>query len=54
MTIADRQMEDTVNIFHKGGNDGRVRRRLERPTGSVRWRADTPDRRDEAIDIFLP
>jgi len=52
MTIADRQTEDAVNIFHMGSNEGRVRRRLERPTGSVRWRADTPDRHDEAIDIF--
>lgn len=52
MTIGDRQVEDAANIFHRGGNEGRVRRRLERPTGSVRWRADTPDRRDEAIDIF--
>jgi hypothetical protein len=52
MTVGDRQMEDAVNKFHIGGEDGRVRRRLERPTGSVRWRADTPDRRDEAIDIF--
>ena len=54
MTISDRQVEDAVNIFHEGSNEGRVRRRLERPTGSVRWRADTPDRRDEAIDIIYP
>lgn len=54
MTIGDRQVEDAVNVFHTGGDEGRVRRRLERPTGSVRWRADTPDRRDEAIDIIYP
>ena len=54
MTMSDRQLEDAVNVFHRGGGDGRVRRRLERPTGSVRWRADTPDRRDEAIDIIYP
>ncbi len=54
MTISDRQVEDAANMFHEGSNEGRVRRRLERPTGSVRWRADTPDRRDEAIDIIYP
>lgn len=54
MTMSDRQLEDAVNVFHSGGGDSRVRRRLERPTGSVRWRADTPDRRDEAIDIIYP
>lgn len=54
MTMSDRQLEDAVNIFHMGSGSGRVRRRLERPTGSVRWQADTPDRRDEAIDIIYP
>ncbi|HWV12463.1 MAG TPA: MFS transporter [Sphingobium sp.] len=54
MTIGDRQVEDAANRFHHGSNEGRVRRRLERPTGSVRWHADTPDRRDEAIDIIYP
>ena len=54
MTMGDRQIEDAANIFHMGRSEGRVRRRLERPTGSVRWRADTPDRRDEAIDIIYP
>ena len=54
MTISDRQVEDAANMFHEGSNEGRVRRRLERPTGSVRWRVDTPDRRDEAIDIIYP
>lgn len=54
MTMSDRQIEDAANVFHMGSGEGRVRRRLERPTGSVRWRADTPDRRDEAIDIIYP
>lgn len=36
MTMSDRQLDDAVNIFHVGSGSGRVRRRLERPTGSVR------------------
>ncbi len=33
----------------------RVRRRLERPLGSVRWRADTPDpRNDPTIGMYPP
>lgn len=36
---------------HNIASELRVRRRLERPFGSVRWRADTPDR---GINIFTP
>ena len=52
MTTGDRQVEDAANKFHMGDSEGRVRRRLERPTGSVRWRSDTPDRGDEGVDFF--
>jgi hypothetical protein len=31
-----------------------VRRRLERPFGSVRWRAETPDARDEQMTLYPP
>ncbi|MBG6120088.1 MULTISPECIES: MFS transporter [unclassified Sphingobium] len=49
MTQADRELQGAADAFHIGSLDNRVRRRLERPTGSVRWRADTPDRHDENL-----
>ncbi|HEX7875271.1 MAG TPA: MFS transporter [Sphingobium sp.] len=54
MTQGDLQLQADVDRFHIGGNEARVRRRLERPTGSVRWRADTPDRRDESLGLYHP
>jgi hypothetical protein len=37
--------------FHLGPDPVRVRRMLERPFGSVRWKEDTPDR---AANEVLP
>ena len=38
--------------FHIGPDPVRVRRMLERPFGSVRWKDDTPDRaRDEVFAV---
>ncbi len=45
---------DTRNAFHAAGPGPRVRRRLERPFGSVRWRAETPDPRPDPINICTP
>lgn len=53
-TQADLQVQEEAEAFHIGPTSGRVRRRLERPFGSVRWRADTPDLRDESIRILPP
>jgi hypothetical protein len=33
-----------ANEFHIGPEPIRIRRMLERPVGSVRWKEDTPDR----------
>ena len=52
MTQGDLELQAAADVFHTGGREGRVRRRLERPTGSVRWRADTPDRRDETVGLY--
>lgn len=52
LTQADRELQTAADAFHIGASEGRVRRRLERPAGSVRWRADTPDHHDESFGIY--
>lgn len=42
-TKEERQHQMDMSAFHSGGEPPRVRRMLERPFGSVRWRDDTPD-----------
>lgn len=42
-TQADRQVEEATWALHMGPEPIVVRRMLERPIGSVRWREDTPD-----------
>lgn len=41
-TAADRELQLQADAFHTPGSGPRVHRRLERPFGSVRWRADSP------------
>jgi MFS family permease len=41
-TQADREAQEAADAFHQGGAKA-VRRRLERPFGSVRWQAESPD-----------
>jgi MFS family permease len=54
-TTADRELQLKADAFHTiSGPGSRVRRRLERPFGSVRWRAETPDPQREAISPYLP
>ena len=43
LTAAERLLERTATAFHFGGRPFRVRRLLERPFGSVRWKENTPD-----------
>jgi len=43
-TQAERALDRQATDFHIGPEPVRVRRMLERPFGSVRWRDDTPDR----------
>jgi MFS family permease len=42
-TAADRDLRDRSLVFHIGEAPPRVRRMLERPFGSVRWREEAPD-----------
>jgi MFS family permease len=53
-TQADRELLAQALQFVPEGMELRVRRKLERPFGSVRWRADTPDPHDEPIVPFTP
>ena len=43
-TDSERALHQRANEFHIGPEPIRVRRMLERPLGSVRWKDETPDR----------
>jgi MFS family permease len=51
-TQADRELQAAADSFNDSKVTKRVRRRLERPFGSVRWRAETPDAQDDAINLI--
>jgi hypothetical protein len=53
-THSDLALQDELNAFRRTDTPMRIRRRLERPFGSVRWRAETPDARNEPILTFEP
>ena len=50
-TLSDRELHRHAISFHLGPNPIRIRRMLERPFGSVRWKEDSPDR---AANEVLP
>lgn len=43
-TQSDRALDQEAAAFHIGSDPVRIRRLLERPFGSVRWKEDVPDR----------
>ncbi len=57
-TQADRDLQAEADAFHSGARGGggalRVRRMLERPFGSVRWKADSPDPGGDNIGVYAP
>jgi MFS family permease len=53
-THSDAALQDEARRFLTPGYKLRIRRRLERPFGSVRWRADTPDLHEEPVVAFTP
>ncbi len=53
-TQADREAQAHADSFIIGGEGIRVRRRLERPYGSVRWQAETPDLKQADIGFIGP
>jgi MFS family permease len=44
LTQAERALQLNAMQFHSGTDGVRIRRMLERPFGSVRWKDDTPDK----------
>src|SRR5712672_93750 len=50
-TLSERELHQRANAFHLGPEPLRVRRMLERPFGSVRWKEETPD---QAANEVLP
>jgi MFS family permease len=54
-TASERALHLRANEFHMGPEPIRIRRMLERPIGSVRWKEDTPDRStDDVAPIASP
>ena len=47
-TTSERGLHLRANEFHIGPEPIRLRRMLERPIGSVRWKEETPDRSTDA------
>jgi len=43
-TQSERALHQQAIAFHVGPDPVRIRRMLERPFGSVRWKKNTPDR----------
>jgi hypothetical protein len=48
-TQTDLVAQDQVDKFLLDGARKRIRRGLERPFGSVRWKAETPDSQDPPV-----
>ena len=53
-THADRALQEAADAFNRERTARRIRRRLERPFGSVRWRADSPDSQGDMISVYPP
>ena len=53
-TQSERELHQQAIAFHLGPEPVRVRRMLERPFGSVRWKEETPDRAAENEEEVLP
>ncbi len=51
-TEADRAAQEAADAFLIPGSVKHVRRRLERPFGSVRWQPDSPDSKSDNIGIL--
>jgi MFS family permease len=53
-THSDRDLQAQASAFNMDSSELRVRRRLERPFGSVRWSADVPDPQRDSYNVFGP
>lgn len=53
-TQADRDAQQRVESYNAHTDPDRIRRRLERPYGSVRWRDETPDTGTDSYGVMGP
>ncbi len=53
-TQADLDIQERADSFNRTIGGRNVRRRLARPYGSVRWKADTPDNYRGTVDFIAP
>ena len=53
-TQTDLAIHEQVKVFNRLTGRTKVRRKLERPIGSVRWKAETPDTNQGPIDYTGP
>ena len=53
-TEADLAVQAAADAFHRRGEGARVRRQLERPFGSVRWKAESYDPKQETVGWIAP
>lgn len=53
-THADFLIQAEANSFNRGSAGRRITRRLERPFGSVRWKAESPDPQQETFGYIAP
>ena len=53
-TQPDLEVQEAADAFNRAGAGRRVRRTLQRPYGSVRWKADTPDPYRGTVDFITP
>jgi MFS family permease len=53
-TQADREAQAAANLLTIEGKIAGIRRRLERPFGSVRWKSTTPDTQQESVAYLGP
>ncbi len=53
-TQSDLAIQEAADAFNRSGQGRRVSRRLERPYGSVRWKADSPDVFRGTVDYIGP
>ena len=53
-TQTDLAIHAEIKVFNRISGETKVRRKLERPIGSVRWKSDTPDIRQDTIDYTGP
>jgi MFS family permease len=53
-TQADIDLHEAARSFHNAEGVLQIRRKLERPFGSVRWKADSPDNQQPTIDYIGP